>query len=113
MSRTPPPLPVQLEIAPLPRMQVGPFLILGADKGADRDAIEACWAQRLIWARKGLTKTPLEDINWARETLCDTERRVRADAASLNVDTTAGVLKALGQRFANEDSAGCTPIDVE
>ena len=113
MSRTPPPLPVQLELAPLPRTQVGAFLILGADKDADRDTIEACWAQRLIWARKNLTKTPLEDINWAREMLSDMERRIRADAASLNIDTTDGVLKAMRQRFGGKDSAAARPMDVE
>src|SRR5205823_6182928 len=56
---------------------------------------------------------PLEDINWARELLIDTERRIRADAASLNIDTTDGVLQALRERFAGEDAAGCKPIDVE
>ncbi len=49
MSRLPPPLPVLVDLAPLPRSQIGPFLILGIDKGADRDALEANWAQRLIW----------------------------------------------------------------
>ena len=31
----PPPEPVVLELAPLPREQVGPFLLLGLDKDAD------------------------------------------------------------------------------
>src|SRR6516162_2079496 len=99
MSKVPPPLPVILDLAPLPRAQIGPFLILGVDKDADRDAIEAAWAQRLIWARKNLTQSPLEDINWAREMMSDSDRRVRADVGSLNVDTTDGVLKRLRQRF--------------
>jgi len=103
MSRVPPPLPVVLDLAPLPRTQVGPFLILGVDKDANREAIEAAWAQRLIWARKNLTKTPLEDINWAREILSDPERRLRADAASLNIDTTDGVLKRLKEKFQGKD----------
>jgi hypothetical protein len=115
MSRTPPPLPVLSEPAPLPRSQVGPFLILGVDKDADRDAIEAAWAQRLIWARKNLTKAPLEDINWARETMNDADLRTRADAVSLNIDTTDGVLKRLRERFGGKDQlpAGCRPIDIE
>src|SRR5688572_1680666 len=71
--------PLVLKLAPLPRNQVGPFLILGVDKDAPRDAIEAAWAQRLIWARKGQTPVPLEDINWAREVLNDPDRRLRAD----------------------------------
>ncbi|MBI3407284.1 MAG: hypothetical protein HY040_02870 [Planctomycetes bacterium] len=115
MSRMPPPLPVTLELAPLPRAQVGPYLILGVDKDADRETIEAAWAKRLIWARKGLTKSPLEDINWAREMLSDSDRRVKADAASLNVDTTDGILKSFRERFEGkrQTTAGCRPIDIE
>lgn len=115
MSRVPPPLPVVLDLAPLPRTNVGPFLILGVDKNADREAVESAWAQRLIWARKNMTKTPLEDINWAREMLGDSERRTRADAGSLNVDTTDGVLKQLRERFQGRErsTVGCKPLDVE
>ncbi|MHB1422583.1 MAG: hypothetical protein ACYC3I_05195 [Gemmataceae bacterium] len=91
--------PVTLELASLPREQVGPFLLLGLDKAADKEALDAHWAERLKWARKGLSKVPLEDINWAREVLNDVERRIRADAASLNADTTDGVLSQLAQRY--------------
>jgi hypothetical protein len=103
------------ELVPLPRSQAGPFLILGVDKDADRDAIEAAWARRLIWARKNLTKTPLEDVNWAREVLSDAERRIRADATSLNIDTTDGALKELRERFQGKEQLpiGCRPLDVE
>ena len=115
MSRVPPPLPVMLDLAPLPRSQVGPFLILGVDKDGGRDAIEAAWAQRLIWARKSLTRTPLEDINWAREMMNDTDRRIRADVTSLNIDTTDGVLKKLRERFQGKSQApvGGRPLDIE
>jgi hypothetical protein len=115
VSRVPPPLPVMLDLAPLPRSHVGPFLILGVDKDADREAIEACWAQRLIWARKNLTKTPLEDINWAREIVKDKDARIRADVTSLNIDTTDGVLKRLRERFHGKHQLpqGCQPIDIE
>src|SRR6516164_9202413 len=91
--------PVVLELATLPREQVGPFLLLGLDKAAGKADIDAHWAERLKWARKGLAKVPLEDINWAREILSDVERRIRADAASLNADTTDGVLAQLAQRY--------------
>jgi hypothetical protein len=115
MSRLPPPLPVVLDLAPLPRSQVGPFLILGVDKDADREALEANWAQRLIWARKNLIKVPLEDINWARDLINDTEGRIRADATSLNIDTTDGVLKSLCERFQGKGQRpiGCRPLDIE
>ncbi len=93
------PEPVVLELAMLPREQVGPFLLLGLDKAADKKDIDAHWADRLKWARKGTSKVPLEDINWAREVLHDAERRIRADAASLNADTTDGVLAQFGQRY--------------
>ncbi len=108
----PPPLPVVLELAALPREQVGPFLLLGVDKTASREQIEAAWAQRLIWARKGEIKTPREDINWAREALSELDKRVRADAASLNLDTTAGLLRRLAERYTGA-GAGSRPLDVE
>jgi hypothetical protein len=86
-------------LATLPREQVGPFLLLGLDKRSDRETLDAHWAERLKWARKGLSKVALEDINWAREILNDIERRVRADAASLNADTADGVLAEFAQRY--------------
>ena len=70
------PAPVVLELAPLPREQLGPFLILGVEKTATREQIEAAWAQRLIAARKHQVGVPLEDINWAREAINDTDRRL-------------------------------------
>jgi hypothetical protein len=91
--------PIVLELATLPREQVGPFLLLGLDKATDRETFDAHWAERLKWARKGLSKVPLEDINWAREVLSDIERRIRADAASLNADTTDGMLAQFAQRY--------------
>jgi hypothetical protein len=107
--------PVVLELAPLPREQAGPFLLLGVDKLADKEQIEANWAQRVIWARKGQSKVPLEDINWARESLNDLEKRIRADAASLNADTTAGTLQRLVQQYAGKTSStgDCVLLDVE
>jgi hypothetical protein len=106
---------VVLELAPLPREQIGPFILLGLDKTAERDQIEAHWAQRVIWARKSQVSTPLEDVNWARETINDPEKRIRADAASFNVDTTDGTLRRLAERYAAPPppGAGCQPFDVE
>jgi hypothetical protein len=104
-----------LQLAPLPRTQVGPFLILGVDKDADKDTVEANWAQRLIWARKGLTRSSLEDINWAREMMSSPEQRLRADAVSLNLDTTDGTLRKLRERFQGKrpSEVGARPLDVE
>jgi hypothetical protein len=108
------PEPVVLELAPLPRDQIGPFLILGLDKDADPEQIEANWAERLKWARKNQTRLALEDINWAREILRDPDRRVVADAASLNVETTDGVLRSLAQRYtAGKGASLWQPLDVE
>ncbi len=111
----PPPLPIMLQLAPLPRTQIGPFLILGIDKDADREAIEAGWAERVKMARKGAIKTPLEDINWAREMVTGVENRLRSDAVSLNVDTTDGTLRRLRERYQGGAGAGagCTPLDEE
>lgn len=91
--------PVVLELASLPREQTGPFLLLGLDKTADKEKIEANWADRVKWARKQLLKSPLEDINWARDVLNDLDRRLRADAGSLNVDLSEAVLGRLAYRY--------------
>jgi hypothetical protein len=93
------PNPVVLELAPLPRDQMGPFLILGVDKDADKDQIEAAWAARVIAARKNQVRVALEDINWARELINDPDRRVRADASSMNPDTADGTLRQLAERY--------------
>jgi hypothetical protein len=92
-------VPLVLELAPLPREQIGPFLILGVDKAADSEQIEAHWAQRVIWARKNQFRLPLEDINWAREVLRDADRRVRADLASLDPDLRDETLRRLAERY--------------
>ena len=114
-GKNPPPVPVMLQLAPLPRTQIGPFLILGVDKDADRETIESNWAQRLIWARKGQTRSSLEDVNWAREIVGNTEQRIRADAISLNLDTTDGTLRKLRERFQGKrpSEVGARPLDVE
>lgn len=107
--------PVVLELAPLPREQLGPFLILGVEKDADQQQIEANWAQRIIWARKNQLGIPLEDVNWAREVISDMDRRIRADAASLNLDTIEGALRRLAARFGGSQAGGPSwePLDSE
>jgi hypothetical protein len=107
--------PVVLELASLPRDQVGPFLLLGLPKEADKDQIESNWADRLKWARKQLVKVPLEDINWARDILNDKDRRIRADAASLNADTSDGIVSQLAKRYGanGERSQIWQPLDSE
>jgi hypothetical protein len=114
MANKPPPIPVVLELAPLPRDQIGPFLLLGVDKTVKKEQIEANWAQRVIWARKNIIKTPLEDVNWAKEVILDPVRRMRADAASLNLDATDGSLRRLVERYTGaQSSEKCLPLDVE
>jgi hypothetical protein len=114
MARSPE--PVVLELATLVREQIGPFLLLGLDKTADKETLDAHWADRLKWARKGIAKVPLEDINWARDILSDIERRIRADAASLNADTSDAVLAQFAERYGvQEGRAGrlWQPLDSE
>jgi hypothetical protein len=114
MNNKPAAGPVVLELAPMPREQVGPFLLLGLDKTADKDQIEANWAQRVIWARKSQAKVALEDINWAREVINDPDKRVRADTASFNLDTTDGALSRLAERYSDPRAAvRCQPLDAE
>jgi hypothetical protein len=109
-----PAAPVVLDLAPLPREQVGPFLLLGVDKPSDKDRIEANWAQRVIWARKSQIKVALEDVNWAREVINDADKRIRADAASFNLDTTDGALRRLCERYTDPQAVTRSePLDVE
>lgn len=98
-NNQPPSLPVVLELAPLPREQLGPFLVLGVDKDADKEQIEAAWAARVIAARKNQVRISLEDINWGREVINDGDRRLRADSISLNPDTAEGTLRQLAERY--------------
>lgn len=101
-----------VELALLPREQVGPFLLLGVAKDADTETVEAHWAQRVIWARRGQTRTALEDIHWAREVLRDPERRVAADLDSLNPDVAAGDLGRIVRRY-SLDGPTWQPFDPE
>jgi hypothetical protein len=108
--------PIVLDLATLPREQLGPFLLLGLDKSADKEQIEANWAERLKWARKGQMKVPLEDINWAKDVLIERDRRIRADAASFNTDLTDSVLGQLAYRYGivgNRQGRSWQPLDVE
>lgn len=108
--------PVVLDLATLPRDQMGPFLILGLDKAADKDEMESHWADRVKWARKGLLKVPLEDVNWARDALRDIEKRVSYDAGSLNADTNEGYLAQLARRYGlrgGQATRMWQPLDVE
>ena len=108
--------PVVLELAALPREQIGPFLILGLPKDADKEQIDARWADRIKMSRRQTLKVPLEDVNWAREMLKEPDKRVRADAASLNSDTSDGILRELAQRYSGKPAAGGSvwqPLDNE
>lgn len=107
--------PVVLELADLPREQIGPFLLLGLDKTANAEDIEASWAKRIIWARKSAIRTALEDINWAREALKEAHHRAGADAASLNLDSTEKWVRRLEERYGGtlEERPAAQPIDVE
>jgi hypothetical protein len=108
------PDPVILELAPLPREQIGPFILLGLSKTADQEEIEANWAQRVIWSRKKQFRIPLEDVNWARETINSSEKRVRADIVSLNADTAEGTLQRLSSRSGKGPRGlGWQPLDRE
>ncbi|MFO0809214.1 MAG: hypothetical protein U0746_11355 [Gemmataceae bacterium] len=103
-----------VEVVPLPRDRLGPFLILGVPKDATDQQIDAAWAQRVLWARQGKTSIPLGDIHWAREVLRDPERRLQADAASLNIDTAAGDLARLGRLYGlNPERPTWQPVDPE
>lgn len=93
-------IPEVLELAPVPREQIGPFLLLGLEKDATPEELQKNWAQRVIWARKKSSLLPLEQVNWAREVLSDPQRRLEADLGSLNADTTPRPLHSIVSTFA-------------
>ena len=95
--------PVVLELAPLPREQLGPFLLLGLPKDADKGVVESNWAERVKLARKNLFKMALEDINWAREMINEPEKRFRFASSSLNLDTADGTLARLAETYGVRD----------
>ena len=101
--------PVVLEAAPLPREQIGPFLLLGLDKDADKEQIEANWARCVTGPARTRPRVALEDINWRREVVNDADRRIRADAASFNPDTTDGRCGAWRARFGRRRRRGRRP----
>jgi hypothetical protein len=105
--------PVVLELASLPREQIGPFLLLGLPKEANKDLIEKHWADRVRWALQNRSKLSREDINWAHEMLKDFTSRVRSDAASLNADTSDGLLVKLARRYGGGQGRMWQPLDSE
>jgi phage terminase large subunit-like protein len=110
------PEPVVLDLAALPREKMGPFLVLGVEKDAAREQIEASWARRLIAARKNQLRVTLEDVNWAKELISDADRRVRADATSLNLDLIDGFLRRIARKYAGAQSGArptWRPVDDE
>jgi hypothetical protein len=113
MTDTPSSHDVPVAIAPLPRERVGPFLILGVPKDAGDEAIQAAWAQRVLWARQGKTAIPLEDIHWARAVLRDPEQRLAADAASLNPDIAGEELRRLTRLWNLDGRPDWKPLDPD
>jgi hypothetical protein len=95
------PDPVVLELATLPREQMGPFLLLGLDKSADKELIDKHWADRVKWALRvpPQVKIGREEINWAHELLKEVDKRIRFDVAGLNADTADGILQQLSSRY--------------
>ncbi|MCS6850523.1 MAG: hypothetical protein NZ700_05055 [Gemmataceae bacterium] len=101
---------VVLELAPPPREEIGPYLLLGLSKDAGPEQIDRHWAQRVIWARRNQGRVALEDVHWARDVLRDAGRRQEADAGTFNADTAAGVLRDLTERY-HLDRPAWDPIE--
>ncbi len=95
------PEPVVLELATLSREQIGPYLLLGLDKSADKERIDANWADRVKWALRQppIIKIGREDVNWAHEVLKEIDKRIRSDVCSLNTDTADGILSQMTERL--------------
>jgi hypothetical protein len=112
------PEPIVLELAALSREQMGPYLLLGLDKSADKERIDKHWADRVKWALRQppQCKASREDVNWAHELLKEIDRRIRSDVTSLNTDTADGVIGQLCNRFGvngGQPTRGWQPLDKE
>ncbi len=110
------PEPVVLELATLTREQMGPYLLLGLDKSADKEEIDKHWADRVKWALRqpSQVKATREDVN--QTILKEIDRRIRSDVSSLNTDTAEGVVGQLTNRYAvNNGKPGRAwqPLDNE
>ncbi len=90
-----------LELATLTREQMGPYLLLGLDKSADKEQIDRHWADRVKWALRqpSQVKAAREDVNWAHEILKEIDKRLHFDVSSLNTDTADGVIGRLTSRY--------------
>jgi hypothetical protein len=109
------PQPVVLELAPLPREQMGPYFILGLEKDASHQAIQAQWELRVHHADAYKSGLSTEDFDWAKETLLDPVRRINADLASLNADTTERKVGRLLQEFgwgSTSLAIGWVPLEI-
>lgn len=106
--------PLTAELAPLPREQVGPFLLLGIDKAAGSAEIAAQCAERLAGVRPQDDAASLRDLEWARAVVLDAEQRLRADVVSLNADTADRLVGKLAERLGVGSSSGprWQPLDV-
>jgi hypothetical protein len=93
------PEPVVLELATLSREHIGPYLLLGLDKSADKEKIDSNWADRVKLAFKQQLKIPREDVNWAHDILKEIDKRIHCDVRSLNTDTTDGILCQMTERY--------------
>ena len=112
------PEPIVLELATLSREQMGPYLLLGLDKSADKEQIDKHWADRVKWALRQppQCKASREDVNWAHEILKEIDRRIRSDVTSLNTDTADGVIGQLCSRFGvngGQPTRAWQPLDKE
>jgi hypothetical protein len=112
------PEPVVLELATLTREQMGPYLLLGLDKSADKEQIDKHWADRVKWALRqpSQVKASREDVNWAHDLLKEIDKRIRCDVSSLNTDTADGVIGQLTSRYGvngGQPGRAWQPLDNE
>lgn len=96
------------------REEAGPFLILGIDKDANDASVEAQYELRKLASQRGELKWSADDIEWARDQLLNSDRRVIADADSWNTDIASGDVLRLIRLYRMENtSAGWEPLDPE
>jgi hypothetical protein len=96
------------------RELAGPYLVLGVDKDVDSDEIEAHYQSQCRAVERGECSWSIDDLEWAKQVLCDPEQRLAADRDSLNPDLASGEVQRLARLYRLDGSPpGWEPMDPE
>lgn len=96
------------------RELAGPFIVLGVDKDADEAAINNHFHLQCLAAARGELQWTQGDLEWARQLLHDSKRRLVADLDSVNADLASGEVNRLSRVYhLDRSTPGWEPLDPE